>query len=75
MINFKLNPREKLLLGMSMILGATLGIIIGRILIGIDHNGTGLNTWNIPDIISSITGGILGIFWFFIRKHVVDKQN
>ena len=74
MINFNLNPREKLLLGMSVILGATLGIIIGRILIGVDHNGPGLNTWNIPDIISSITGGILGIVWFFIRKNVVDKQ-
>ena len=74
MINLKLNPREKLLLGMSVILGATLGIIISRILIGIEHNESGLNTWNIPDIISSITGGILGIVWFFIRKHVVDKE-
>ena len=75
MINFNLNPREKLLLGMSVILGATLGIMISRILIGSEHNEPGLNNWNIPDIISSISGGILGIVWFYIRKHVVDKQT
>ena len=70
----KLNEREKLLLSMSIVLGASLGIIIGRILIGETQETINLSSWNVPDTISSIIGGVIGIIWFFIRKNIVDKS-
>tara|TARA_B100000029_G_scaffold421526_1_gene427841 strand:+ start:152 stop:376 length:225 start_codon:yes stop_codon:yes gene_type:complete len=74
MNNIKLNEREKILLGMSIVLGASLGIIIGRILIGETQETINLSSWNVPDTMSSIIGGVIGIIWFFIRKNIVDKS-
>ena len=74
MIKITLNQREKFLLAMSVILGASLGIILGRIVIGGNQGNGNLLDLNVPDIICSIIGVFLGIFWFFIRKRIVDKQ-